>query len=66
MTRDADKLRPILGLDVGATKAVVVLARADGEILAESRLEVLSMIKTLMVCIDMPDKLLGIHVSLKV
>ena len=39
MTLDADNLRLLLGLDLGGTKTVVVLARADGEILAESRLE---------------------------
>ena len=36
MSTDRDLL---LGFDVGGTKAVLVLARADGAILAESRLE---------------------------
>jgi glucokinase len=34
-----DSERLLLGLDIGGTKTVVVLARATGEILAESRLE---------------------------
>ena len=36
MTRDGEL---ILGFDVGGTKAVAVLARASGEVLAESRLD---------------------------
>jgi glucokinase len=39
MSEDLDRERVLLGIDIGGTKTVVVLARANGEILAESRLE---------------------------
>ncbi len=36
---DTDKQRLLLGMDIGGTKTVIVVARASGEIVAESRLE---------------------------
>jgi glucokinase len=39
MMKGADDERVLLGIDIGGTKTVVVLARANGDILAESRLE---------------------------
>ncbi len=36
---EADKPRLVLGMDIGGTKAVVVVAREGGDVLAESRLE---------------------------
>ena len=37
--REPDRERLLLGMDIGGTKTVVALARATGEILAESRLD---------------------------
>ena len=39
MTTDSAKQDLYLGIDVGGTKAVVVVAHDEGDILAESRLE---------------------------
>lgn len=36
---ETDKKQLLLGIDIGGTKAVVVLARGSGEVLAESRLD---------------------------